>query len=386
MLLRHLGSVFGLIIVPALVLASTSGCVFTDPINMPPTIQIVLVPATERISRGGAAQFGAEVSDDQSEAPVVEWAWMAGSCPPVTNDRSQWPADRRRLTIFTVEGAQTKDPFCVWAAAIDRYGAATPKNYYVVPVNNPPTAAIDVLSPTQGPPYPFLSHFRLSASTSDAEMDTLTLSWKLIAQPAGSQATLSSCPENPGGAMAGTERCLDADLKGDYTVELKASDASDTTTASRTLTVQEDKLPCIDVTTPDYASGPNVHTLPAADDPEGPSRTDDFSVLRVSDDLDPWPGSGDSQLHFDWSVAKNGGDFVPQGLDLPRLSLHESQYRIGDKVRVRVQIRDRNNSEDIKNVLIGCNDADNCAVTTPNRAFGGRAGCLLRVGWTVDYR
>jgi hypothetical protein len=386
MLLRHFGCVFGLIILSVLLLAPAGGCVFTDPINMPPAVHIVLVPVTERISRGAAAQFAAEVSDDQSEAPVVEWAWVAGLCPPVTNDRSQWPADRRRLAVFTVEGAQTKDPFCIWAVATDRYGASKATNYYAVPVNNPPAVAIDVLSPTQGPPYGFLSHFRLSASTSDAEMDTLTLDWKLVGWPAGSQATLSSCPGNAGSTMAGTERCLDSDLKGDYTVQLKASDASDSTTASRTLTVQEDKLPCIDVTTPDYASGPNVHTLPAADDPEGPSRTDDFAVLRVSDDLDPLPGSGDSQLHFDWSVAKNGGDFVPQGLDLSRLSLHESQYRIGDKVRVRVEIRDRNNGEDIKNVLIGCNDADNCAVTTPNRAFGGRAGCLLRVGWTVEYR
>jgi hypothetical protein len=384
MLLRHPGCVFGLI--SLLVLASAGGCVFTDPINMPPTLQIVLVPATERISRGGAAQFGAEVTDDQSETPVVEWAWRAGPCPLVTNDRSQWPADRRTLSVFTVEGAQTKDPFCVWAVAIDRYGAATPKNYYVVPVNSPPTVAIEVLGPTQGPPYAYLSHFRLSANTSDVEMDPLTLMWKLVGQPAGSQAMLLPCPGSASSTPSDTERCLDSDLKGDYTVELKASDASDTTTTSRTLTVQEDKLPCIDTTKPDFASGPNVHTLPAADDPEGPSKTDDFAVLRVSDDLDPLPVSGDSQLHFIWSVAKNGGDFVPQGLDLPQLSLHESQYRIGDMVRVRVEIRDRNNGSDIQNVLIGCNDADNCAVTTPNRAFGGRAGCLLRVGWTVAYR
>src|SRR6266478_608192 len=96
MLLRHSCCVFGLIILLALALASASGCVFTDPINMPPTIQIVLVPATERISRGGAAQFGAEVTDDQSQTPTVEWAWTPGMCPPVPTDHSQWPADRRR--------------------------------------------------------------------------------------------------------------------------------------------------------------------------------------------------------------------------------------------------------------------------------------------------
>jgi hypothetical protein len=357
------------------VAATASACLFTAPINMPPTIQIV---SPLVISRGQPATFTATVADDQSQAPDVSWARTDGTCPDA-GDRTQWPASRTSITMFTVDGSMTKAPFCVWAVATDSHGAARAANFAATPTNHAPTAAIDVVSPTQ-PPYSFLSQFVLAAHTNDVDMDSLTVNWNLGAKPVGSQAMIAACDGKPKDQFT----CLAADVPGDYRVDLTAADASDKGTASVSLTVLADALPCIDVTMPDYASGPQVHLL--ASDGSGAADTtiDNFSVLRVLDDLDGWP-SDSSQLHFTWSTARNTDPLVFVGIGGATFPLPTLSFRIGDKERVRVEIADRNNSKEIQDALTGCNDQDAC-VAPASRAFGNRAGCLLRVTWNVEYR
>ncbi|HEY2903239.1 MAG TPA: hypothetical protein VGL59_21835 [Polyangia bacterium] len=357
--------------------ATASACLFTAPINMPPTIQIV-PPLV--ISRGQPATFTATFADDQSQAPAISWARVDGGCPDAT-DRTQWPPSRTTTTMFTVDGPMTKVPFCVWAVATDTHGAATAANFAATPTNHAPTAAIDVVSPTQ-PPYSFLSQFVLSARTNDVDMDPLMVSWKLGAMPAGSKATLGVCADNPKDQF----RCLASDLPGDYCVDLTAADASEQATASITLTVLADALPCIDSTMPDYLSGPLVHLLASDGASTADNSIDSFAVLRVADDLDSWP-SNSSQLQFSWSTARNTDPLVFVGIGGATLPLLTLNFRVGDKVRVRVEIADRNNSKEIQDVLAGCNDQDVCdAPATRAYNIPPRAGCHLRVTWNVEYR
>lgn len=311
--------------------------------------------------------------------PAVEWARTDGACPADTSQRSTWPANRVPGTTYTVDAAMTLAPFCVWAVARDIYGAASVDTLSATPINHPPVAKLDVVSPTQAPPYPFLSQFRLSGmGSTDAEMDPLTFGWKMLRQPAGSQAQLGPCAD----AATNTRlHCLASDLPGDYVAELAVNDGTDTTKASVTLTVLEDKLPCIVRTSPDFGAGAAVHTL--GGDGDMAVAEDVFSVLQVDDDLDPWP-SLQSQLRFRWSVARNDTPLTSQGTDGPSLHLPTNAFRIGDTARVRVEIADRDNGPEIDRALLACPD-DVCAAGT-DRAYAGHAGCLLRVTWTVEYR
>ena len=351
-------------------LATAGACVFLDPINVPPSIKIVF---PEQVWRGVPATFSADVTDDQSTPPNVEWARTDIPCPMTAGDSMQWPPNRTASMTFTVDGTMTRTPFCVWAVARDRYGAAAAAVMRVDPMNQPPKAALNIISPAGPGPYIFLSQFRFSSSSNDADNDPLTLTWNLALQPPGSTAKLAPCSDAP---MMDSVRCLASDMPGAYEIDLTVSDGTDSVIARVTVVVQEDKLPCIVSTLPDYAAGHVVHDKSASEDV--------FSVLQVADDLDPWPAAS-SQLHFNWSVAAKGGALVSQGTDASTFHLAASAFQVGDTAEVRVDVADRNNAAEIQQTLAACGQ-DTCAVTEQQRAFGGQSGCLLRVGWTVEFR
>jgi hypothetical protein len=357
--------------------AATSACLFTNPINTPPTVQVTsLTP----IARGQPAQFQAVVTDDQSEPPTVDWGRADGTCPPSSewSNPARWPPRLVPADIFTVDGPMTLAPFCVWAVARDRYGARGAYAYTAIPTNHPPVAVLKVVSPIEAPPYNFLSQFRLSAvESTDAESDPLTFTWMVSRKPPGSQVPDQPlpCADDPTNVRV---RCLASDLSGSYQVDVTVRDLTDGATASVPLTVLEDKMPCIDIhrIAPDVAMA--VHALSG----DLAVTEEEFSVPYVNDDLDPLP-SPTSMLHFRWSTARNSDPLVVQETDISTFRVPTNSFHILDTLRVRVEIRDRNNGPEIDGALGACFE-DRCTAST-QRAYQGVADCYLRYTWTVQY-
>src|SRR5262249_54154596 len=130
-------------------------------------------------------------------------------------------------------------------------------------------------------------------------------------------------------------RCFTADAPGDYTVTVTVSDGSNVSApVSITVHVLADAMPCIDLTSAQFAT----KTWPA-----NAMLGTTLSVDRVIDDLDPFPNATSFQntAKFDWFVEEKEGFVLSSSGDLNTLTLGARVYSLGDEVKVRVQIRDR---------------------------------------------
>ena len=102
-----------------------------------------------------------------------------------------------------------------------------------------------------------------------------------------------------------------------------------------------------------------------------------FSVDRVDDDGDPYPGTATGETHFTWFVG-HGNDAVTSVMnDFHSLNISPGTFGIGEKGRVRVEIHDRKGTA-IDAALMGC--GDNAACEAPRGS-----GCFLRVTWDLEY-
>lgn len=349
----------------AVLVASTmTGCIFTDPINAPPKVKI---DAPAPIFRGDAAEFSATATDDQQEPPVLTWGHRSGPCP---DDRSpaQGPTERSRSDRYKVLPSDTGARFCVWAFATDSHGAVGVDARDSTPANHPPVAQIEVLSPAPGPSYRLFSEFRLSgARSSDLEQDPLVFMWKPIRAPAGAKFELVSC--EPAGMRMNQEQCFSADTPGEYKVGLTVVDPFDDSMETvQTLFVLDDQAPCLSQTMPSINATTVVHQT------KDPVR---FEVSRVDDDGDPWPGGGRGQARFDWAWARGDESMMYlNNRDLAWFDFPGNTFKIGDTVRVRVEVSDRNRPA-TERILLSCMDQDVCAA---------RPGCFQRVTWKIEYR
>ncbi|HEV3030796.1 MAG TPA: hypothetical protein VG319_04100, partial [Polyangia bacterium] len=232
------------------------------------------------------------------------------------------------------------------------------KTLHVLP-GQLPTAALDLVSPLGSGPYPLGSTFRVSGarSTGADPMVPLGYVWKLELELAPtSLAALADCDGK--GDMS--VRCFVADVPGTYLVTLNAQNQTgQSPPVSATYIVATDQPPCLDQTTPDVAT--TVTTMTS------------FTVSSVSDDLDPYPGTASMQ----WFVSEAGGPFVLREKDFPSFQLPQV-YSVGDVVRVRLEISDRD-TERSAQAFLACGDADVC--TQPSAIHPGT--CFQRVTWTV---
>jgi hypothetical protein len=116
-------------------------------------------------------------------------------------------------------------------------------------------------------------------------------------------------------------------------------------------------------------------SIAATIDPESPIKW--FKVLRVDDDLDPYPPdpAGDA-LHdrttFRWLVD-DGHGFKPAWGDFASFPFPTDTYRFGDEVSVRLEIFDRMTNA---SSLLGC--TGNVCSTS--------ASCVQRVTWKVSFK
>ncbi|MES1172421.1 MAG: hypothetical protein ABUL77_04215 [Bacteroidota bacterium] len=232
------------ILTAAVILAGSGGCLYTDPINRPPTITIVQL-MTE-IFRGEDAVFQADASDPEGDLSTVEWVRDdARACPRGPRDhldRKNWPVGVRHAgRIFEVAGQDTEAPFCLWAFATDAEGAVTAAEpLQVNPKSHAPVAKIEVIDPVDPSAYSMYADVKLSAHGSTADA-LATPTWKVVAPPGSSVMDLECSSE-----LDPQIACLTPDIPGKYLIELTVRNP-DGAMSMTSLPVQvlPDRLPCI---------------------------------------------------------------------------------------------------------------------------------------------
>lgn len=368
-----------LILCTVLAVLVSGGC-FTSPINRAPVISQLDAVGTP--TRGQPATFVARGSDPDQDQ--LTWTWAVKPVNPVTPGRcpdptvpGNWPTDTvsgqpDSPATFIVGGlALTSAPYCVWAFATDRYGAIAADNLPVVPADNLPVVTISVLQPVLGPPYPAYSTFQLSAVATDADQDPLTYDWKLNNTVPGSTAALAPCPGNSV-ADSDTLRCFTADLPGTYSVSLAVSDGMQTVNAIPvTLPVLDDAPPCIGATAPMYL--PDGSSLPGVSGDLG-----DIVVNSVIDDGDPFPAQ--QTIDFFWYTSTNDEPLrYLDSINYWKLTLGDPGLKLGDIVKVRLEVKDRKPAR-VDQILAKCGPAaDFCSTTPP----AGLPVCYVRVSWRI---
>jgi hypothetical protein len=363
-----------LILALAVACLAMQGCIlFTSPVNEPPKVEVLPLPAA---ARGEKVTVTANASDPDGDPPRVEWSTGPAKDCDRPLDASKRPASTYSSTMgtatfpFVFEGG-APSTVCVWALAIDAQGATAVDARTISSENLKPVAAIKVLAPTKkagSGHYELYSYFRLSATGStDPDGDEVVVpKWELPSFPdkAVPQPKLVPCPNTASNDFV---RCLDAGgFAGDYTIELTVGDGmlrSDV--ASLTLTVDDDHPACV------AATVPNVATSPLVLDP-GEGKT--FSITQILDDGAPFPTPADgahATPTFSWRVRRNAGAWQPiVGYEqLAALTLPKNSYATGDVVDVSVTISDG----------LTTHAQTACDPLCP-------ANCPQSAQWTVEYR
>jgi hypothetical protein len=357
-----------------------AGC-FTGPINRPPSVSID--PLETPALRRQAVMFHAQASDPDGDTPSLKWAFASGSGDCMVDPPAAWTMSGGDGRSYMVPGEKTDVPFCVWVMATDSHGATFTASKGTDPQDQPPTAAIQIVSPdpvpitTSGVYYSLYSTFQLSPKLSDPEGDSLMPPQLVLdhTRAPGSIAVLMPC-----GPANGADQCFFADVQGEYDVSLTVADSfgKQGTAMPQKIIVLADQPPCIGSSDPDFLMSPMVEvTLSPPTNPK-PDPLPSFTIHSVADDGAPWPPGPKGGPTFRWYVSTDDGQhfqFVDN--DYPTLLLASTgDYKTGDIVKVRVEVSDRNPKNDM--VLDGCDDKNDLCQAVP--------GCFQRVTWSVDFR
>ena len=358
-------------VVMAMALLACAGC-FVDPINHAPYIASIDKIGTVQKNRD--AELKITAYDPDSDRLTVTWAVETGRCADDKMNPANWPVAKTVGAQVEVGKAMTTGRFCVWAFATDPYGAMSVDNLIVDPANQPPQAIIDVIAPSMAEPYQLYSQVVMTSdNSSDPDDPVLTFNWALMSKPVGSSASLDSVGcVLPKSSTARDISCFSADQPGQYVVALTATEgASDgntptqSTTVTRIFNVNPDRLPCITMTKPMYGDG----EIPVLGDPGDAT----FEVVMVDDDGDPFPTMTPNDLSFSWFLTGPDGHLQTIENNFPSYSVGLSSYHIGDLVKVRLEVHDRNRETNDR-ALLDYGDADVC---------GDRSGCFQRVTWKL---
>jgi hypothetical protein len=316
------------------------------PDNHPPVAKLQRKPSTSAVPIGKPIVFTVSWSDEDPDDNVDPEGWFFDSAP-VPKETLQFtdcpaPDDQdksKRCFTPTAEGR-----YDVYATVTDHINISAPAtNWFEVQPPNVPIARLELKSPIDPAtgPYPLGTRFHVSGGkSSDADNDMLTPTWstpaELKAKAPTSGASLVACE----GESSDLERCFRADAPGTYHVSLTLFDGMvNSTPEVMELVVVDDTPPCLKETTPAFKPS----TVAGIIDPEEPITW--FRVLKVKDDLDPYPPEpGDDPLHdkttFRWSVD-DGGGFRPAWGDFASFPFMTDGYAYGDEVLVRLEIFDR---------------------------------------------
>jgi hypothetical protein len=248
-----------------------AGC-FTDPVNMKPTVSIATPTffpgggSAEPFFQGAQLAYTASASDPDGDSVEVQWKLTTtdltpdGKCRPDFELPQNWPQDGWRTgDPFQVLAKDTMAPFCVWAKAVDGYGAASVDARTGHPTDRAPVAVVAVETTTGSTTFPPKAVVKLSAagSTDPDVGDHLHFKWTLQSMVTDTATSamptttkLAPCADDPADMAV---QCFSSDTPGAYQVAVTVTDDTGLpSVASTVLTIAQGPLPvaAIDIVEP----------------------------------------------------------------------------------------------------------------------------------------
>jgi hypothetical protein len=359
-----------------------SGCLYVDPINQRPSIDIS-PRSSDVVYRGSHILLDAIANDPEGQN--VAFTWHASACIDATDlatcdapfHSELGPTAGIDVPIFLDDGLTPVQSLRVVLEAKDDLGAtAKPPQILIVPVaDQPPDLA---LRKTSRYSYVVGTPIALYAQVGDADDGAgrvAALDWTVFsppAQPAFSLVDLAVPPNPDDPDHVTTGKTFTPMGVGDWDIQVTATDPLGTQTVEHLIVpVVADHPPCLEQWAPIAPTG--GASLPLYD----PTL---FQVQIVVDDLDVYPPiPGDAVLGttgFAWSLLPPGaGSRVPlTGISGNSVGIDPATYPPGSTIELRVEIDDRNHTP------ITCTDA------SPTCSVISDPACIQRLTWKVEVR
>jgi hypothetical protein len=356
-----------------------------DPANHAPTAELVRTKPITADNKGMTkdAVFplntdfvfsGATSMDlDAGDPRIFKWAFRQR---PEGVDVNPCPNQTEECT-FT---ATVNGEYILEMTFSDGLDVAVAEDTFMVLPGHVPLATLSVVPKGPGP-FPLGTRFEAKVSTDADPSHTISPHWALSAPPNSKESMDGEpCADDPSNK---TVRCFTGDADGHYELSVTVTDEDVEKTSapvSDPLDVLKDTMPCICASNFD----PTAPFIPFAHDD-----LNELTVLRVCDDLDPYPPSSPLSpdvAHFDWFVNEGNG-FVPRNVDFDSYPIPSGEYPLGAEISVRVQIRDRD-AERSRSAFADCGDSTDVCTTAGSdqccaNAGGGRG--YQRVTWKVKF-
>jgi hypothetical protein len=358
--------------VATLLLVLAPGCLYVDPINQPPSADIVQ-DSSAPVFRGDPVALTANTSDPDGQPVTVRWRIYA--CTDATSPAG---CDRDPFFIGATERIETATPTTraggepvaalrVILEATDSLGAtAKPAQELLIPVSDHGPTLTLAKDSSYG--YVVGTPIDVYAKVTDPDDDPpYHLAWQVFGPAAADAFDDLAVPTDP--TQAGKR--LVVSTPGDWDVRVTVLDHPGglSAMADQPITVVPDHPPCLTSWTP--LDAPPGQTVPLTD----PTL---FQVLAVTDDLDPYPAVVGDPLRgtpsFSWSILPPGASQrdTLAGVIGNSVALDPAAYSPGDVLELRVEIEDRVHTP------IACADADpTCSVISDPT-------CIQRLTWRVE--
>jgi hypothetical protein len=363
------------------VLALSTGCFYTDPINQRPSIEIS-TRSSETVFRGMSVTLDAEANDPEGQ--IVKFTWRAYACTDATTPAGcdQMPYDGSDLPAFTfaVPVMRVDQPVDVTALrivleGIDDHGAtAKPDSVLVIPIGDAPPML--EVGKSVRPSYVVNTAVTLFAKYSDPDDDVTleTIDWHVFTPAQSATFTLDDTGADPIDAQHLQKAKKFVPMApGSWDVQVTVTDPTGTPVVAHIdVDVDADAPPCIATYQP-------TAPLDLASPPLPLDTAKLFSISRVADDLDPYPTDPSDPVlgttTFSWSLLGPGATaFAPLGVTGNGVVLDPGAYTVGDELELRVDITDRTDTQ------LTCPDSDlTCAVVAGS-------SCIQRLTWRVEVR
>jgi hypothetical protein len=366
--------------------ALVSGCIYAEPINQRPSLDIVQDPSNGIAYRGSLVRLTAKASDPENQ--VVFFQWRAYACTDATPTATGKRPGCDEVPFYT--GVLEEAAFAIPMARVDTterllqvivllegqddYGAtAKPIQELLIDVANHAPHVVMRKDGRNG----YVEDTEMSVYADVSDLDdgprSPTLAWTVFSPQSQPGYDFTDKPVEPDPRhpeLYKVGKTFKPKGIGDWEIQLVATDPFGATfTESVMITVMADAPSCIAQVAP--IAAPTGSALPITE----PTL---FQVSVVTDDLDPFPATTDpvqGTSAFHWSIVPPGAS-APQPLAATgnAVPLDPSNYAPGDIVELRVEISDRKHP-----LPLGCADsAPTCSVSS--------SSCIQRLTWRVEVR